>query len=46
MIDAMASVTVLFQLLQTVKVDVTLIKVVLDFSIKDIEKNQGNDISQ
>lgn len=38
MMDAMAPVTVLSQFLQTKNVDVALVKVKLDFAIKDLEK--------
>ena len=38
MMDAMAPVTILSQFLQTENVDVALVKVKLDFAIKDLEK--------
>lgn len=40
MMDVMTSVTVLLQFLQTENVNVTLIRVKLDFAIKGLEKSK------
>lgn len=46
MLDAKASVTVLFQFPQAGNMDVALIKVKLDFDTKNLKKIKGNNNSQ